>query len=464
MTTKSTAAPDAPGWVERDRRVLWHPFTQHDEWLGYEPIVVERAEGFELVAADGRRYLDGVSSIWCNVHGHGHPAILEAMHAQLDRLQHSTMLGLSHVPAIELGERLVAIAPEGLTRVFFSDAGSTAVEVALRMAFQYWRQVGRPEKQRFATLVDAYHGDTLGAVSLGFSEPFHTGYEPITFRSLSFPPPFLCAPLDGRGDCGDAAALEAAAVASLAALERLLDAHAHELAAVFLEPLMQGAAGMWPQPPSFLRRVRALCDAHDVLLVCDEVATGFGRTGRMFAVEQAGIVPDVMCVAKGLTGGYLPVAATLATERVFDAFRGAYADYRALFHGHTYGGNPLGCAAAIANLDVFEREGTLAHARALAATLAGALDAHVAKLDHAGPVRRIGTMVGFDLLRDPQTGERYPSHERRAHRAALAARDEGVIVRGLGDTMILMPPLALPLDQGERLVEATARAVARATA
>jgi len=451
-------------WVERDRRVLWHPFTQHDEWLGYEPIVVERAEAFELIATDGRRYLDGVSSIWCNVHGHGHPAITRALHEQLDRLQHSTMLGLSHVPAIELAEKLVALAPRELTRVFFSDAGSTAVEVALRMAFQYWRQVGRPEKQRFATFVDAYHGDTLGSVSLGFSEPFHTGYEPITFRALKFEPPFLCPPLSGVGDCADEAKLEAASAESLARLEVLLEAHAHELAAVVIEPLVQGAAGMWPQPPSFLRRVRALCDAHDVLLVCDEVATGFGRTGTMLAIEQASIAPDILCVAKGLTAGYLPVAATLATDRVFEAFRGRYADYRALFHGHTYGGNPLGCAAAIANLEVFERENTLAHARELARVLASACEAHIAKLEHAGPVRRIGTMVGFDLLRDPAKGERYPASERRAHRAALAARDEGVIVRGLGDTLVLMPPLALPLEQGQRLVEVAARAVARATA
>jgi adenosylmethionine-8-amino-7-oxononanoate aminotransferase len=452
----------AQSWVERDRRCVWHPFTQHEEWSSYQPIVVERAEGFELIDTEGRRYIDGVSAIWCNVHGHGHPEIIEAMKAQLDRVAHSTLLGLSHVPAIELAERLIAITPEALTRVFFSDAGSTAVEVALRMAFQYWRQLGRPEKKRFATLTDAYHGDTIGSVSLGFSEPFHSGYEAITFRALKFDPPFLCEPIAGRGGCGRER-LEAAGGSSLAGLEELLARHAHELAAVFIEPLMQGAAGMWPQPPSFVRGVRELCDEHDVLLVCDEVATGFGRTGTMFALSQAEIEPDILCLAKGLTAGYLPVAATLATERIFEAFSGPYAEYKALFHGHTYGGNPLGCCAAIANLDVFEREDTLAAAAKTGEALAGSLAEHIDPLPHTGPVRQVGTMVGFDLLRNPETGERYPSAERRAHHAVLATREDGVIVRPLGDTMILMPPLSMPAALVERVVEATARGIERAT-
>ena len=346
--------------------------------------------------------------------------------------------------------------------MFFSDAGSTAVEVALRMAFQYWRQVGKPGKTRFATLTDAYHGDTIGSVSLGFSEPFHTGYEPITFRALKFDPPWLCPPLGGRGPCTPDK-LEAASQASLAGLEKLLEEHADETAAVFIEPLMQGAAGMWPQAPSFVRGVRELCTRFGVLLVCDEVATGFGRTGTMFAVEQADVVPDIMCLAKGLTAGYLPVAATLATEQVFDAFRAPVAEYKALFHGHTYGGNPLGCAAAIANIDVFEREDTLGRARKAADALARALAEHVEPLEHTSPVRQIGTMVGIDLLADVERGERYPASSRPAHRAVLAAREEGVIIRPLGDTMILMPPLAMPPALVERVVEVTARAVARVT-
>jgi len=448
--------------IADDRAYLWHPFTQHDEWTSYEPLVIERAEGFYLVDVDGKHYLDGVSSLWCNVHGHGHAHILEAIHEQAGRVAHSTTLGLTHVPAIELARRLVEITPAPLKRVFYSDSGSTAVEAAIRMAFQFWRQIGQGQRTRFVSLADGYHGDTLGSVSLGRSEPFHTGYEPITFDVLKFRPPFLHAPIAGFGPC-DEAALETASRASLAELEQLMEREGEHVAAVFIEPLVQGAAGIWPQPPSFVRGVRQLCDRYRTLLVCDEVATGFGRTGTMFAVEQAGVSPDILCIAKGLTGGTLPVAATLATERIFDAFRGPYAEYRALFHGHTYGGNPLGCAAAIANLEVFDKERTVEAAGRNAAVLSDALTRHMSRLAHVGPVRRVGLMVGIDLWADPETRRRYPTAERRAHRAVLAARDEGIIVRPLGDTMVLMPPLTMAPDLLERLVAGTARAIAKAT-
>ena len=465
MTT--TATSTTPSTREQqlrddDHRYLWHPFTQASEWTSYAPIVVEKAEGFFLVDAAGRRYLDGVSSLWCNVHGHSHPAILAALHAQLDRLQHSTMLGLTHVPGIELARRLVELAPEGLTRVFYSDSGSTAVEVALRMAFQFQRQRGQAQRTRFVTLSEAYHGDTIGSVSLGFSEPFHRGYEPITFRVSKFDPPFLCAPIDGRGAC-DATSLEAAAAQSLTRLETLLASEGETVAAVVMEPLVQGAAGIWPQPASFIRGVRELCDRFDCLLVCDEVATGFGRTGTMLAVEQAGITPDILCLAKGITGGYLPLAVTLATERIYEAFRGRYSEYRALFHGHTYGGNPLGCAAALASLDVFAEEGVLERARHGAELLGRLLDEHIDPLEHTGPVRRVGLMVGIDLWRDVAGGVRFGSDERRGHRAVLLAREEGVLVRPLGDTMVLMPPLTLPDELLEKLVVTTAGAIAKAT-
>lgn len=447
---------------ERDRSVLWHPFTQMDEWRGYEPIVVERGEGFHLIDTSGRRYLDGVSSIWCNVHGYGHPEINAAMKAQIDRLSHSTLLGLSHRPAIELAERVTALLPEPLGRVFYSDSGSTAVEVALRIAFQSWRLRGRPEKQRFVSLRDAYHGDTIGSVSLGYSEPFHSGYEPLTFPTLKLDPPYLCPPIGGRGAC-DAVSLEAAAGESLRRLEHLLSDNCDELAAVFTEPLVQGAAGIWPQPPSYLRGIRALCDRYDVLWVCDEVATGFGRTGSMFAIDHAGVVPDLLCLAKGLSGGMLPVAMTVTTEALFECFSGPYEEYRTLFHGHTYGGNPLGCAAGLASLDVFEREQTVEQGRRVAKALESALAEHVSPLAHAGPVRQVGTMVGFDLLRDPETGEQFPASERRAHSAVLHAREESVIIRPLADTMILMPSLAMPDALVEELVRVTGQAVRKAT-
>jgi adenosylmethionine-8-amino-7-oxononanoate aminotransferase len=449
-------------YIADDHRYLWHPFTQTDEWLSYAPLVVDRADGFFLRDVNGSDSLDGVSSIWCNLHGHGHPKIVAAMKDQIDRVCHTTMLGLSHTPAVDLARRLVELTPESLTRVFYSDSGSTAVEAAVRMAFQYWRQVGRPEKTRFITLTDAYHGDTLGSVSLGFSEPFHIGYEPITFEVMKFSPPFLSAPISGYKRAEDAA-LAHAAENSLAELEALLDAEAECTAAVVIEPLVQGAAGIWPQPVEYLGKIRELCDRHEILLVCDEVATGFGRTGTMFAVEQAGVQPDIMCLAKGLTAGYLPVAVTLATEKVYAAFSGAYSQYKTLFHGHTYGGNPLGCAAALANLDVFEEESTLEQARAHATSLGELLDDHIEPLAHAGPVRRVGTMVGFDILADPENGKRYPTDERRGHRTVMAAREAGVIIRPLGDTMVLMPPLTMPPDLLARVVTTTADAIRQVT-
>lgn len=445
-----------------DRKLLWHPFTQHTEWNDYAPLIIERAEGFELIDTEGKRYLDGVSSLWCNVHGHNHPKIVSAMKDQLDRVTHSTLLGLSHVPAIKLADRLVGMTPKPLTRVFYTDAGATAVEAALRIAFQYWQQTGQTEKTDFVSLDEAYHGDTIGSVSLGFSEPFHRGYQPLTFSVHKIPPPFFCPPIDGNGRITPDK-LEYAARQSERKLEALLEAHANTIAAVFIEPLCQGAAGILPQPASYLKRLRELCTKYNVLLVCDEVATGFGRTGSNFAVEQAGISPDLMCLAKGLTGGTIPVAATLATEKIFEAFQGPYSSYRALFHGHTYGGNPLGCAAALANLEVYEEEETLLNAQKIAQALEKALIKHIEPLAHTGPIRQVGLMVGFDILRDPAANEPYRADDRIAHRAVINARKEGVVIRPLGDTMVLMPAPAMPEESAVRLVEATAEAIRKAT-
>ena len=324
-----------PAQLDRDH--LWHPFTQQQGWSEEEPLLIERGEGCYLVDVDGRRYLDGTSSLWCNVHGHRHPAIDRAVSEQLDRVAHSTMLGLSHPGAAELAARLVAIAPAGLSRVFYSDSGSTAAEIALKMAFQYQAQRGGEHARRtsFVKLREAYHGDTIGSVSVGGIDLFHATYGPLLFETHAAEP----------GDAAD--------------LERVLATHGEEVAAVIVEPLVQGAAGILVQPPGYLRAVRELCDAHGVLLICDEVATGFGRTGTMFACEQEGVAPDLLCLAKGLTGGYLPLAATLATEAIYEGFLGAPEEQRTFFHGHTYTGNPLACAAALANLDVFESERTI---------------------------------------------------------------------------------------------------------
>lgn len=417
-----------------DHRHLWHPFTQQRSWEQEDPLVVERGEGTDLIATDGTRYIDGTSSLWCNVHGHRHPTIDGAIRDQLDRVAHSTMLGLTHAPAAELAARLTAIAPEGLNRVFYSDAGSTATEIALKMAFQFWRQQGGQHARRtsFVGLCEGYHGDTIGAVSAGGIDLFHGAYEPLLFAKRSVP-------------AGDAAALE-----------RVLDCHGEETAAVIVEPLVQGAGGILVQPPGYLRRVRELCDAHDVFLICDEVATGFGRTGTMFACERERVAPDFLCLGKGLTNGYMPLAATLTTERVYAGFLGEHEEFRTFFHGHTFTGNPLACAAAIANLDVFEREHTLERLQPKIARLDELLDG-VAAMDEVAEVRRAGFMVGIDL------GE-HDAALRLGHRVTLEARRRGAIVRPLGDTIVLVPPLAISKRDLGRLVAITAAAIREAVA
>ena len=394
--------------------------------------MIDRAEGVELIDTDGRRYLDGVSSLWCNVHGHRHPAIDEAVREQLDRVAHSTMLGLSHPGAAELAARLIEVAPPGLSRVFYSDSGSTAVEVALKMAFQYWQHRGGQHVRRasFICLEEAYHGDTIGSVSVGGMELFHSAFGPLLFEAHQAPP-------------GD-----------IEAMERLISRREEEVAAVVIEPLVQGAAGMITHPPGYLRALRRLCDRHGLLLICDEVATGFGRTGTMFACEQEGVSPDLLCVAKGLTGGYMPLAATLATERIYEAFLGSYSEFKTFFHGHTYTGNPLACAAALASLEVFHRERTLVRLQPKIRLLSESL-AEVEEMNEVSEVRQCGLMVGIDL------GEHDPEL-RLGHRVALEARKRGVIVRPLGDVIVLMPPLAISKQDLRRLVDVVAESIGAA--
>jgi adenosylmethionine-8-amino-7-oxononanoate aminotransferase len=416
-----------------DRQFLWHPFTQQQGWSEDPPVIIERAEGTTLYDTDGNAYIDGVSSLWCNVHGHGHHLIDAGIRIQLERLAHSTMLGLSHPPGIELARRLVEISPGDLRRVFFSDNGSTANEVALKMAFQYWRQRGEPQRTGFVCLRDAYHGDTIGSVSIGGIDLFHSLYRPLLFDALQAEP-------------GDAQQMEA-----------LLAEHGERIAAVVVEPLVQGAAGMLVHPPGYLRAVREICDRHGVLLICDEVATGFGRTGRMFACEHEDVTPDLLCLAKGITGGYLPLAATLTTERVYEAFLGAHEEHRTFFHGHTYTGNPLACAAALATLDVFEQERTLDRLQVKIELLGRWLRGYVEPLPTVAQVRRRGFMTGIEL-----TG--FDPAQRMGHQVTVAARRRGAIVRPLGDVVVLMPPLSIREADLRRLVSITAEAIAEATA
>jgi adenosylmethionine---8-amino-7-oxononanoate aminotransferase len=430
---------------------VWHPFTQMAQWPHDEPLIIERAEGNWLVDTQGHRWLDGVSSLWVTVHGHRKAELDAAIRAQLDRVAHSTLLGLGSVPSIELAAALVKVAPPGLTRVFYSDSGSTAVEVAVKMAYQYWQLTGRPQKRRFLALTEGYHGDTLGSVSVGGVELFHERFRHLLFdvHRVDTPHAYRWPGADVLGE-------------SLAQVERALSTHHHELAAMVVEPLIQGAAGMLVQPRGWLSAVAALCRRYDVLLICDEVATGFGRTGTLFAVEQEDVRPDLMAVAKGLTGGYLPLAATLAADRVYQAFLGPYAEARTFFHGHTYTGNPLACAAALANLRLFETEQTLTRMRPAMEALARGLD-RLGALPHVGEVRRCGMMVGVELVKDRATREPYAYEERLGFRVCLAARRRGVLLRPLGNVVVLMPPLSLTVGEAELLVEAVEEAIVAVT-
>ncbi len=420
---------------EADRRHLWHPFTQMQDWLAEEPIIVDAADGVRLVDTLGRRYLDGVSSLWCNVHGHRVPEIDRAVAEQLGKVAHSTLLGLASTASIECAEALAEVAPRGLTRVFFSDAGATAVEIALKMAYQHHQLRGDAERREFVALSGGYHGDTIGSVSLGGIDLFHRIFRPLLFDVHHAPQPYCYrCPLAKRWPgCGMACADE---------VERVFEERRGKVAALVLEPLVQGADGMIVQPPGYLRRMREICDRHGALLVCDEVATGFGRTGTLFAVEQEGVAPDLMALAKGLTGGYLPLAATLATEGVFESFLGSYGSQRTFFHGHTYTGNALACAAAGASLRLFRErrvlEGLPAKVEALSRALAPARD-----LAHVGEVRQRGLMVGIELVRDRGTREAYAYEVRSGHRVILEARRRGAILRPLGNVVVLMPPLAM---------------------
>ena len=435
-----------------DRDIVWHPFTQMAE---YEPLILERAQGCVVVDVDGNEYLDGVSSLWCNVHGHRHPKIDAAIRRQLDEVAHVTLLGASNPTTIRLAKRLVDVAPPGLAHVFFSDDGATAVEVAIKMAFQYWKQRRdpRPEKTCYLALGDAYHGDTLGSVSVGGVERFHAMFRPLLFETLRTPSPNLYRLPPG-------VTRDTALEYYLGQLERTLAEHHHRIAALVIEPMVQAAAGMIVQPRGYLRGVRELTRRYDVLLIADEVAVGFGRTGRMFACEHEDVSPDLLCLAKGLTGGYLPMAATLATDEIFRAFLGTYSESKSFFHGHTYGGNPLGAAAGLATLDVFEEEQTLARMREKIDRLAVHLS-RIARLSNVGDVRQCGLLAGIELVRDRTTGEPFPWPEKRGIRVCEAARAEGVLLRPLGNVIVIMPPLAISLDELDKICTVVERCIGR---
>ena len=430
-----------------DREHVWHAFTQMAE---YEPFIVERAEGCTLYDIDGNAYLDGVSSLWCNVHGHRHPTLDAAIRDQLDRVAHVTNLGASNPTTIRLAKRLSEIAPTGLNHVFFSSDGACAVEVAIKMALQYWRQrpEPRPEKTRYLAFESAYHGDTLGSVSVSGVERFQAMFRPLLFDVLRLPRPVASSssPPDD----------------SLKAAEAILAEHHQHIAALIIEPLIQCAAGMIIHPPGFLRGLRDLCSKYEVLLIADEVATGFGRTGKMFACEHEAVTPDFLCLGKGLTGGYLPMAATLTSDAIWNAFQGTYAESKIFCHGHTYGGNPLAAAAALASLDVFAEECVLKNLEPKIRRLSENL-ARIAKLPHVGEVRQCGFIAGVELVRDKQRLELYPFSEKRGFAVCDVSKRHGVLLRPLGNVIVIMPPLAVSVDELDRICLAAEIGILEAT-
>lgn len=429
-----------------DKRYVWHPFTQMRDWQAEDTPVIVAGEGSWLIDSDGKRYLDGVASMWTNVHGHCHPELNRALAEQAAKIEHATLLGLSGEQSILLARRLIEIAPAGLTRVFYSDNGSTAVEVGLKMAYQYQCHQGHPQRSRFIRLQHAYHGDTIGSMSVGGIPIYHATFSPLLFSTIEAPAPYCYRCPLGKQDatqCG---------LACLAELERLLAEHAEELAGVVLEPLLQGAGGMIVHPQGYLQGVRQLCDRYDVLLITDEVATGFGRTGRMFACEHEGVTPDIMAISKGLCAGYLPLAATLASERIYTAFLGNYAELKTFFHGHTFTGNPLACAVALKSLDLFERDQLLAALQPKIAQL-GAWLQRLAAHPQVGDLRHCGLAAGIELVADKTTKEPYPWEEKRGIKVCLAARRRGVFSRPLGNTVVVFPPLAITADELDFLME-----------
>ena len=427
-----------------DKRHVWHPFTQMQDWERDEQIIIVKGEGCWLVDTEGTRYLDGVASMWTNVHGHCRKELNDALKEQVDRLEHSTLLGLASEQSIILAARLAEITPPGLDRFFYSDNGSTAMEVAVKMAYQYQVHSGSPERSRFITFKHAYHGDTLGAVSVGGIGIYHTTFKPLMFETVQAPAPYCyhCEFGRSRTSCS---------MECVDALEKLMVQNAGLVAGLVIEPLIQGAGGMIVQPVGFLKRVRELCDRYGILMVADEVATGFGRTGAMFACNHEGVVPDIMALSKGIAAGYLPLAATVTVDKVYSAFLGSYVELKTFFHGHTFTGNPLACAIALKSLQLFQQDNLLAELQPKIARLKQCLDDFVS-MPHVGDVRQCGLAAGIELVDNKETGVAYPWEERIGIKVCNEARKRGVFSRPLGNTIVIFPPLVISDDELDMLL------------
>lgn len=432
-----------------DRRYIWHPFTQMSEWESDDPIVIEKGEGSWLIDTEGNRYLDGVASMWANVHGHCREEINSAVKSQVDKLEHSTLLGLANEKSAVLAKRLVDIAPPGLCKVFYSDNGSTAVEIGIKMAYQYQQLRGGKyaSKTKFITFRNAYHGDTIGAVSVGGIDIFHAVFRPLLFPTIQAPSPYCYrCELGGEGDS------ETCGLLCLRELERLMSEHGHETAGLVIEPLVQAAGGMIVQPAGFVRKVRELCNRYDILMIADEVAVGFGRTGSMFACGGEGVTPDIMALSKGLTAGYLPMAVTLTTMEIYNAFLGDYAELKTFFHGHTFTGNPIACAAALAGLDLFEKDRLLEKLPANIDYLKRRLQS-ISVMKHVGDVRQAGMIGGIELVKDKNTKEPFAWEDRIGVQVCIESRKHGIFLRPLGNVIVVFPPLSISIDELKILMD-----------
>ena len=431
--------------IDWDKRYLWHPFTQMQDWLLEEPVIIEQGEGVFLIDTAGNRYIDGVASMWTNVHGHNRKEINDAIKSQIDKIAHSTLLGYSNVPAIKLAKKLVEITPQGLDKVFYSDNGATSVEIALKIAYQYWQHESEPERRIFVNLDSAYHGDTVGAMSVGGIEVFQRTFDGLLFDTVRVPAPYVY-----RSPVGDQP--QAVREYCLRELEKILHEYDRQVAGIILEPLIQGAGGMITAPEGFLKGVETLAKKSGTLLILDEVMTGIGRTGRMWACQHEDVCPDILCTAKGLSAGYLPLAATLTTDEIYNAFLGEYRDLKTFFHGHTFTGNQLGCAAASANLEIFEKEGLLEKIQPTIAHFKGRLNEFYS-LDHVGDVRVCGLAAGVELVRCRESKEAYPFEEKIGAQVCKEALSRGVMLRPIINTIVLIPPLQISISELDQLLD-----------
>ena len=428
-----------------DKKYLWHPFTQMKDFVNEEPLIIKDGRGVILRDINGNEYIDGISSMWCNIHGHRRKEIDNAIKDQLEKVAHTTLLGMSNIPSAKLAKRLVEITPEGLNKVFYSDNGSNAIEVAIKMAFQYWQYKGHRDKTKFVTLQYGYHGDTLGAVGVGGIDIFHNVFKPLLLEAFVSPSPYCyrCPYDKDKAACSSEC---------LGEMEEILSKNSGSIAAMVMEPLVQGAGGIIVHPQGFLSGVKDLCEKYNILLIADEVMVGFGRTGKMFACSHENVTPDILTISKGLNGGYMPLAATLATDEIYNAFLGKYSEQKTFFHGHTYTGNPLACAAALASIDIFRNERVIEGLEPKIRALQERLE-QFQELKSVGDVRQCGLIAGIELVKNRETEEPYSWEEKIGIRVSYEARQRGLITRPLSNVMVVMPPLSIKISELNNMME-----------